>query len=606
VATPRNCVTLRPAESRGSHWIGLQGLKGKFLLERGVMINHENERRQLVLDQIFRGAIDRRGLLRLVGAASAANLLGSIAADAAFAAGDVQRANRAAPRGSYDYIIVGAGVSGSVIASEMAKSGADVLLVESGGMDDGPSITNPSVWFHNIGGPLDWSLPIQPSRRLANRQFRLSLGRVLGGGSSINAMVWSRGMQRDFDGWAASGARGWSFKDVLPIFKAQEDWEGGANALRGVGGPIHIRTPRHPHPTAPAFIEAARQMGTPIHSDLNGPMQEGAGYINMNIAADGTRISASRAFLRPNLSRRNLTLLTSTHVTKLTFTGTRCSGVELLIDGQQHKIGASREVILSAGGVGSAKLLMLSGVGDAGELRSLGIAPVADLRGVGRSYHDHVLLSGVAFEYKGKMPDRPADSNAVEAEAYLASGVDNGGVDLALILEQLPAVTPEAAARFGTPPADTFVIAPALVRSESRGTVRLASSDWQDPLIIDGNYLGTDRDLDAIVRGIELARELGSQSAFDDVRAREVVPGPNATPSDLRELAQLASASFGHPTGTCRIGTDKTAVVDPELRVHGIENLRVADSSVMPFVPAAATSAAAHMIGGKAAALLQA
>ncbi len=488
-------------------------------------------------------------------------------------AGEVQRTNRAALRGSYDYVIVGAGASGSVIAGELAKSGADVLLVESGGMDDGPTITNPSVWFYNIGGPLDWSLPIQPSPRLANRQFKLALGHVLGGGSTINAMVWSRGMQRDFDGWAANGARGWSFEDVLPIFKAQEDWEGGANAFRGVGGPIHIRTPKNPHPTAPAFIEAARQMGIPILADLNGPMQEGAGYINMNIAADGTRVSATRAFLRPNLSRPNLTLLTNTPVTKLTFTGTRCSGVELLIGSQQHKIGASREVILSAGGVGSAKLLMLSGVGDAAELRSLGIAPVADLKGVGRSYHDHVLLSGVAFEYKGKMPDRPPDSNAVEAEAYLSSGVDNGGVDLALILEQLPAVTPEAAARFGAPPADTFVIAPALVRPESRGTVRLASS---------------------------------SQSAFDGVRAREVVPGPNATRSDLRELAQLASSSFGHPTGTCRIGTDKMAVVDPELRVHGIQNLRVADSSVMPSVPTAATSAAAHMIGGKAAALLQA
>jgi choline dehydrogenase len=521
-------------------------------------------------------------------------------------AGEVQRTNRAALRGSYDYVIVGAGAAGSVIAGELAKSGADVLLVESGGVDEGPTISNPSVWFYNIGGPMDWSLPIQPSSRLANRQFRLALGHVLGGGTSINAMVWSRGMERDFDGWAANGARGWSFEDVLPIFKAQEDWEGGANALRGVGGPIHIRTPKNPHPTAPAFIEAARQMGMPIHADLNGPMQAGAGYVNMNIAADGTRVSATRAFLRPNLSRQNLTLLTNTPVTKLTFTGTRCSGVELLIDGQQHKINASREVILSAGGVGSAKLLMLSGVGDAAELRSLAIAPVADLKGVGRGYHDHVLLSGVAFEYKGKMPDRPADSNAVEAEAYLSSGVDSGGVDLALILEQLPAVTPEAAARFGAPPADTFVIAPALIRPESRGTVRLASSNWQDPIVINGNYLGTDRDLDAIVRGIELARELGSQSAFDGVRAREVVPGPNATQSDFRELAQLASSSFGHPTGTCRIGTDEMAVVDPELRVHGIQNLRVADSSVMPSVPAAATSAAAHMIGGKAAALLQA
>src|SRR6266446_3059153 len=220
-------------------------------------------------------------------------------------------------------------------------------------------------------------------------------------------------------------------------------------------------------------------MDMPILDDVNGPLRAGAGYINMNIAADGTRVSATRAFLRPNLSRPNLTLLTNTPITKLTLTGTRCSGVELLIDSQARKIGASREVILSAGGVGSAKLLMLSGIGDAAELRSLGIAAVVDLKGVGRSYHDHVLLSGVVFQYKGKMPDRPADSNAVEAEAYLSSGPSDD-TDISLVLHQLPAVTPEVASRFGTPPPDAFTIAPALVQPTSRGSVRLASDNSQD------------------------------------------------------------------------------------------------------------------------------
>ena len=178
--------------------------------------------------------------------------------DAALVAGEMQQRNRAALRGSYDYVIVGAGASGSVIAGELAKAGADVLLVESGSMDDAPTISNPSVWFTNIGGPMDWILPIQPSPRLANRRFNLALGHVVGGGTSINGMVWSRGMQRDFDGWAANGARGWSFADVLPIFKAQEDWEGGANEWRGVGGPIHVRRPGTPHPTAPAFRRRGR------------------------------------------------------------------------------------------------------------------------------------------------------------------------------------------------------------------------------------------------------------------------------------------------------------------------------------------------------------
>jgi choline dehydrogenase len=202
----------------------------------------------------------------------------------------------------YDYIVVVAGGAGSVLASELSASGAQILLIESGGPDDAPTIANPSVWFYNVGGPLDYHLPINPTARLDNRKFYMALGHVLGGGTSINAMVWTRGRQRDYDGWAANGAKGWSFADVLPIYKRQEDWEGGASEFRGAGGPIHIR-PGNPHPTAPAFLEAAREMGMPILDDLNGPMRAGAGYINMNIAADGTRVSAVRAFLRPALSR---------------------------------------------------------------------------------------------------------------------------------------------------------------------------------------------------------------------------------------------------------------------------------------------------------------
>ena len=513
-------------------------------------------------------------------------------------------ANASREEKRYDYIIAGAGAAGSVLAAELSASGAQVLVVESGGLDDAPTILNPSIWFYNVAGPLDYHLPITPTPRLNNRKFNMALGHVVGGGSTINAMVWMRGMQRDYDGWAKNGAKGWAFADVLPVFKSQEDWEGGANEWRGAGGPIHIRRPKDPHPTALAFLDAAREMGMPILDDVNGPMRPGAGYINMNIAADGTRVSAVRAFLRPALSRPNLTLLLNTNVVKLNFQGTRCVGVKVMTDGALKDIAAEKEVILAAGSIHSPKLLMLSGIGGAKALRSLGIDVVANLPGVGENLQDHVLVSGVVFKYKGKMPDRPADSNAVEAEAFLSSGA-SADTDISLVLHQLPVVTLEVAARFGTPPPDTFTIAPALVQPTSVGSVRLASSNFQDDPVVDGNYLGTDQDFAAVVGGIEAAREIGNRHAFDSQREGELIPGPKASTEEIRELARLASASFGHAVGTCKMGVDKLAVVDPELRVHGILGLRVADASVMPrIITGPGTNASAHMIAGRAARLI--
>jgi choline dehydrogenase len=515
-----------------------------------------------------------------------------------------QQTNRASLRASYDYVIVGAGAAGCVLASELSASGAQVLLIESGGTDDAPTVLNPSVWFYNVGGPLDYSLPIVPTAGLNQREFKMALGHVLGGGSSINAMVWTRGMERDFDGWVQAGAKGWGFHDVLPIYKAQEDWEGGANTWRGAGGPVHVRRPTHPHPTAPAFVDAAREMGMPILEDLNGPCRPGAGLINMNIAADGTRVSAARAFLRPALSRPNLSLLLNTDVMKLNFAGTRCTGVKVITQGEVKDIGADKEVVVAAGAIGSPKLLMLSGIGDSSALRSLDVKVVEHLPGVGQNLQDHILVSGVVFKYKGKMPDRPVNSNAIEAKAYLSSGASQDPSDISLVLEQLGAVTPEAAARFGAPPPDAFTIAPALVQPSSRGQVRLSSANWQDPAVIDPNYLGTDQDRRALIAAIEAARELGHQQAFNEVRDVELIPGPRADAQDIDDLARTGSGSFGHGAGTCKMGIDRLAVVDPELRVHGVEHLRVADTSIMPSVITGPTNAPTQMIAGKAAQLI--
>jgi choline dehydrogenase len=270
-------------------------------------------------------------------------------------------------------------------------------------------------------------------------------------------------------------------------------------------------------------------------------------------------------------------------------------------------IAATREVILTAGTIHTAQLLLLSGVGDADALKRLGIAPVADLRGVGRGFQDHVHVSGVVYQYKGNFPDRRADSNAVEAEVNLSSGVDGHGTDIILVLEQLPNASPELAARYGASLENCFTISPSLVQPTSRGQVSLASADWRVAPTVEANLLGTDRDLEATLRAAEAVRELVSQRAFDGIREAELIPGPKATSrQDLIDFARMGALSFGHPIGTARMGGDADAVVDSELRVHGVRGLRVADASVMPSIVSGATNAAAIMIGGRAADFIRA
>ncbi|HLZ83586.1 MAG TPA: GMC family oxidoreductase N-terminal domain-containing protein [Caulobacteraceae bacterium] len=568
------------------------------------MIDREREAVEGLLDQVAAGALDRRGFLARAAGAGLGGLIDWAAADQAFAGSAVQAANRRSLKRGYDYVVIGAGAAGCLIAARLAEAGAEVLLVESGGGDDSAQVTAPGLWFTNIGGPFDWNFKAEPSPGVAGRRVPMAMGHVLGGGTSINAMLWVRGLASDFDGWAAQACEGWSFADVLPVYRSLEDWEGGANAWRGAGGPMAITTAKTPHPTAPAFIEAARQTGTPVLEDVNGPMREGVGYVNMTITRQGVRASAARAYLRPVLGRPNLTLLLGTDATRLQFAGDRCKGVVLHRRGALREVVAAREVIVSAGGLFSARLLLLSGVGDAADLRRLGIRPVANLKGVGRNFQDHPLLFGVVSAYRGRMPPHAMTSNAVEAAAYVRSGAGGAEPDVKLVLMQVPVLTDEMRAAYGAPPPDAFTIAPALVRPTSRGRLSLASADWRQPARLEAGFFATEDDLDRTVRCIEMCRELGRQSAFDGIRAAEVVPGRSMTKAELATFARTAAISFGHPVGTCRMGVGEDAVVDPQLRVRGLEGLRVCDSSVMPTIITGPTQAPTQMIGAKAAAMI--
>jgi choline dehydrogenase len=568
------------------------------------MIKSRAEMAQQLLDRMARGALGRRAFLKMAAAMGVAVLLDAEETEQAFAAGQTQNANQQTLKDSYDYVIVGAGAAGCIVAARLADAGAEVLLVESGGSDDLPQVRTPGLWFTNIGGPLDWKFRTEPSPYVNNRAVPVAMGHVLGGGTSINAMLWVRGLAEDYDEWARQGCNGWGFSDVLPIFKEIEDWEGGANEWRGAGGPLHVRTAHSPHPTAPAFIDAARQMDIPILDDMNGPMREGAGYVNMSINRDGSRASAARAFLRPALVRPNLTLLLNTDAVKLLFTGKRCIGVTLHGAGSMRNIAARREIIVTAGGMASAKLLLLSGIGDADDARRLGIAPIVDLKGVGRNYQDHPLLFGVSLRYKGKFPPRSMSSDAVEAAALVRSDSAVQSPDVMMVLQQVSFVTPEIRAVYGAPAENGFVISPALVRPTSRGRYQLTSADWRQAGRLDDGYLSTEHDLEATLRCIGLCRDLAHQHGFDPVRDAEVIPGRALDKAALQDFARNAAISFGRPVGICKMGSDEMAVVDSQLRVHGVEGLRVCDSSIMPNIVTGPTSAASHMIGAKAAQMI--
>ena len=515
-----------------------------------------------------------------------------------------QRKLRSSLKSQYDFIVCGSGSSGSVVARRLAENpDVSVLLLEAGGSDDMPSVTESIRWFENLGTERDWNFVAQPNPHLKGRSIPLNMGKVLGGGSSINVMAWARGHKKDWDFFASeAGETAWNYESVLEIYRRIEDWQGAPDPTRrGTGGLAFVQSAPDPNPIAPAMVEGARSIGIPTFDSNNGRLMEGDGgasIFDLRVR-DGKRLSVFRTYAFPYMDRTNLTVLTQALVTKLTLEGKRATGVEIVFNGKLERITAGLEVVLSLGAIHTPKVLMLSGIGDQAELQRLGITVVQHLPGVGQNFQDHFGI-GCVWEYQQPLAPR---NNGGEATFFWKSNPGLDTPDLQTCQGESPFCSPETAAKFN-PPAASWTLFGGVVRPKSRGQIRLTGPNPDDPVQIEANTLSHPDDLKAGIVCVELCREIGNSAALRPFTKREVMPG-NLRGAELQDFIRDGTSTYFHQTCTAKMGRDSMSVVDAQLKVYGIENLRIADGSIMPRVTTGNTMAPCIIIGERAGELLR-
>lgn len=517
----------------------------------------------------------------------------------------------------YDYIIVGAGSAGCVLANRLTEDPqTSVLLLEAGGDDKKQEIHIPAAFSKLFKTSYDWTYYTDEEPQMLSRKMYWPRGKVLGGSSSLNAMIYIRGHRSDYDAWQEAGNQGWSYAEVLPYFKKAENQERGPSEYHGTGGPLNVTDPRYLNPLSRAFVEACKEFGMPENADFNGAVNEGTGFYQTT-QKHGARWSTVNAYLKPASNRPNLTIQTATLVTGILLEHGRATGIAYRQAGEGKTVLAQREVLLCGGAVNSPQLLMLSGIGPADHLRSVGVEVITDLPGVGQNLQDH-LAAGVSFQAlkpvslkDAQRPDHildyllrkkgPLTSNIAEAGGFLKLDAEAPVPDIQFHFAPVFYIDHG----FTSPPGHGFTIGPTLLHPKSRGQIRLNSNDPYKHALIQARYLSAEEDAQTLLRAVKVSRELADTRAFAGLRGPQVLGSATMSDEEMLQAIRQYAETLYHPIGTCKMGHDSMAVVDEQLRVHGIEGLRVIDASIMPAIIGGNTNAPTIMIAEKAADLLK-